>query len=333
MYTISYTSQLLDIPAVTIRAWETRYHAVIPVRTEAGYRLFSDQDIEDLRWLKIKVNEEGMNISQAATQLRQYREKCVKVAADQAERAHGAELEEQLEAHHVSEEKQQVENSYPTDIHSATMERLYMKLCAYQTAKAKSELDVGFSMFGYEATICRVLIPMMLKVGSDWEEGRISIAQEHFITEFVSQRCYGFFQSFPIDDRMPRALAFCPSGELHHVGLLLFSLFLRSKGLDVIYLGPNTPEDGIEDIVRERDIEMVSISLNDPELLPNALKIIDCLQMSFPNLVFAFGGKGFSGMDEPYNRWLLPGGASEGWGPWFDTMIKAYDGSGIKSVS
>ncbi|MFF2089331.1 cobalamin-dependent protein [Paenibacillus sp. NPDC058174] len=321
MYTISYISQLLDIPAVTIRSWETRYHAVIPTRTEAGYRLFSDENIEDLRWLKAKVYEEGMTISQAALQLKQIRDNCSRVEA-------AAISPSELEApsgvqNNISPGLRSVD-SYPTDIHNSTMERLYTNLRSYQTAASKAELDLSFSMFGYETTICRILVPMMMQVGHDWETGILTVAQEHFITEFISQRCYGFFQSFPIDERMPIALAFCPSGELHHVGLLLFSLFLRSKGLDVIYLGPNTPDDGIAQIIDEREIDLVCMSIQDPQLLPDALKVIDCLGQSFPHLMYAFGGRGFSAAGDNYTKWLVPGGVSEGWGPWFDSMMKSY---------
>ena len=48
MYNIKSVAKMLDMPAVTIRAWERRYHVVSPTRSESGHRLYSEQDIEDL---------------------------------------------------------------------------------------------------------------------------------------------------------------------------------------------------------------------------------------------------------------------------------------------
>ncbi|WP_369294407.1 MerR family transcriptional regulator, partial [Escherichia coli] len=34
MYSIKKVAEMLDIPSVTLRAWENRYSAVNPIRTE-----------------------------------------------------------------------------------------------------------------------------------------------------------------------------------------------------------------------------------------------------------------------------------------------------------
>ena len=69
MYNIKAAAKILDMPKVTIRSWETRYSAITPARTESGHRLYSDQNLEDLKWLKIQVQDNGMKISEAVKKL------------------------------------------------------------------------------------------------------------------------------------------------------------------------------------------------------------------------------------------------------------------------
>jgi DNA-binding transcriptional MerR regulator len=64
----------LGIPSVTIRAWENRYGVVKPARTEGGHRIYSDEDLQALLWLKEQVVERGMPISQAAKMLKKRQE-------------------------------------------------------------------------------------------------------------------------------------------------------------------------------------------------------------------------------------------------------------------
>ena len=49
----------------TLRAWERRYNLPQPTRSEGGQRLYSQRDLEIVRWL-IKQQETGLRISQAA---------------------------------------------------------------------------------------------------------------------------------------------------------------------------------------------------------------------------------------------------------------------------
>ena len=71
MYSIKQVSEILDIPAVTIRAWENRYNVVAPTRTEGGHRLYSEKDLETLKWIKTQVHEKNMKISDAVRLLQE----------------------------------------------------------------------------------------------------------------------------------------------------------------------------------------------------------------------------------------------------------------------
>ncbi len=68
VYNMKAVVEATGISAATLRAWERRYGAFSPGRTESGYRLYSARDIAVLRWLKGRVDE-GMSISQAISLL------------------------------------------------------------------------------------------------------------------------------------------------------------------------------------------------------------------------------------------------------------------------
>ena len=63
-YTIKAVCNQTGVQTVTLRAWERRYNLLKPKRSEGNYRLYSEQDVAILRWLKYQVDA-GTSISKA----------------------------------------------------------------------------------------------------------------------------------------------------------------------------------------------------------------------------------------------------------------------------
>lgn len=57
IYAINAVSGMTDIPTTTLRYWERRYAVVRPFRTAGGHRLYSQLDVERLRFLKAKIDD------------------------------------------------------------------------------------------------------------------------------------------------------------------------------------------------------------------------------------------------------------------------------------
>src|SRR5689334_1136242 len=64
LFNIGVASRLTDIMEATLRVWERRYHFPRSARTAGGHRLYSQQAITRLQWVKLRV-EEGMQVSKA----------------------------------------------------------------------------------------------------------------------------------------------------------------------------------------------------------------------------------------------------------------------------
>lgn len=57
LLSIGAVARQLALPPATIRTWEMRYGIVIPQRTAGGQRLYSRSQLEQLRYLKRRVDE------------------------------------------------------------------------------------------------------------------------------------------------------------------------------------------------------------------------------------------------------------------------------------
>ena len=55
LFSIGAVARMLDLSAATIRTWETRYGLVKPQRSEGGQRLYSRDQVEQLRFVKTQI--------------------------------------------------------------------------------------------------------------------------------------------------------------------------------------------------------------------------------------------------------------------------------------
>ena len=64
IYNLTAVLHETGLKADLLRAWERRYNLPKPERTSGGHRLYSEYDIQTIKWLKYKLTE-GFSISRA----------------------------------------------------------------------------------------------------------------------------------------------------------------------------------------------------------------------------------------------------------------------------
>lgn len=69
-YKISEVSDLLEVPASTLRFWETEFSSLRPKRNAKGTRFYSQADMERLRMIKYLVKDRGLHIEAAKKEIR-----------------------------------------------------------------------------------------------------------------------------------------------------------------------------------------------------------------------------------------------------------------------
>jgi MerR family transcriptional regulator, light-induced transcriptional regulator len=295
-YNIKAVSKMLGIQAGTLRAWERRYSIVQPHRNEAGHRLYTDEQVYILKWLVNKVNQ-GFTISQAV------------------DVAQNGELYKETVPFSI-------EN---TDRAAEMANSILDALLSFQEKKANDLLSQAFSMYNLEKVIIDILGTLLVQVGHLWEEQKITIAHEHYTSSFLRTKIGQLMQWLPADPYLPRVIAGCGIEEEHELGLLMFTLFLRRKGFEVIYLGQGIPQEDFEVVIKEVEPRMVFLSctITDPAI--KTLEWAESLYKKFPETSFGIGGSAVNHLSsevrETYSD-LLIGNENAEWEDWISNRLK-----------
>lgn len=64
-YKIGEAAQILKLKSYVLRFWETEFPMLAPVRTEKGQRLYSEADLELLKFIRHLLHERGLTIEGA----------------------------------------------------------------------------------------------------------------------------------------------------------------------------------------------------------------------------------------------------------------------------
>ena len=64
-YTIGETAKILNVPVSTVRFWENEFSILKPMKNKKGNRLFTPQDLKNLKIIHRLLKEEKMTLSGA----------------------------------------------------------------------------------------------------------------------------------------------------------------------------------------------------------------------------------------------------------------------------
>ncbi len=271
IYTIKTAVQRTGIGPDTLRAWERRYGALRPNRTDAGYRLYSQRDIAMLQWLKSQL-ENGISISKAMEMLQA-----------------GARLDE-------DRRPAQSEPRPANDCHGPGQlsRELIEVLLEFDEAKAETILSRAFAVHSVDTVTEAIISPILTNLGHRWQQGQVTAIQEHFISSFMQRKLAALLSSFGQPATGPLVLAGSAPGEWHDLGILMISISLRLRGFRVVHLGPNVPaNDLLQGIVRLRpQILALSAATNETALrLKQLVEEILSLPGTVPQILL--GGRAF----------------------------------------
>ncbi len=272
----------------TLRAWERRYGLPQPDRTAGGHRLYSQRDIDLIKWL-IARQEEGMSISHAVSLWKQIEE--------------SGEDPLQNRGKGMGEVSPSVASVRSGD-NLAMLRQAWIDACKeFDERKADNILAEAFSLFPTETVCFELLQRGLAEVGMGWYEGRITVQQEHFASALAIRRLETMVASTPPPSRNGRILAACPPEERHTFALLLLTLLLRRNGWDVVYLGANVPAARLESTLSAADPHLVILSAQTLYTASTMLPMAMLLQRE--RVVSTYGGAVFSHI--PALRQYMPG--------------------------
>ncbi|MGE5643424.1 MAG: MerR family transcriptional regulator [Byssovorax cruenta] len=267
------------LAADTLRAWERRYGLPTPNRTAGGHRLYSQRDIETIKWL-MKRQAEGLSISRAVDLWNEQIASGTDPLAGSAQPGTFSPL------------AMPVQYQAP-DTTLDTLREQWIEACMeYSEPAAEQALNQAFSMFPVEAVCVEVLQRGMSEIGERWYGNRATVQQEHFASGLAMRRLDALLSASPAPTRNQTILVGCPVNEWHTFTPLLLALLLRRRGLNVIYLGANVPLEEFSNTVKELQVDLVVLVAQ--QLMTAASLKDTALILTSKNIPVAFGGRIFS---------------------------------------
>ncbi len=268
------------LAADTLRAWERRYGLPVPDRSPGGHRLYSQHDIETVKWLVARQNE-GLSISRAVElwkdELAQGRDPLAAV--------------ESRPAANLLTFQQPI--FLPPETNIDAIRAHWLAACLnFNESAAEQALNQAFSMYPVETVCVDILQRGMAELGMLWYEGKASVQQEHFASGLAMRRLDALLSAAPFPTRGKTILVGCPPEEWHSFSALMLTLFLRRRGFNVIYLGANVPTSRFEETVVAVHADLVLLAAH--HLVSAATLRQTALQLSARGARMVYGGRIFN---------------------------------------
>ena len=212
------------IAADTLRAWERRYGLPMPDRTPGGHRLYSQRDIEIIKWLMAK-QEEGLSISRAVDLWNELTASGQDPLPDPALKTIPA-----------------LQIATAPNANLDVIRKQWLDTClVFDENTAEQVLNQAFATHPVETVCVEVLQRGLNEIGEMWYGAKVTIQQEHFASALAQRRLDALISAAPPPTRPYTILLGCTAGEQHVFVPLLLTLLLRRRGLKVVYLGANVP--------------------------------------------------------------------------------------------
>lgn len=211
-----------------LRAWERRYDLLQPIRTEGGFRLYTEDDAHRVERMK-QALDEGLSAAEAAR--------------------------------HALAQERSVERAL-----DGARERLLSAAHAYDEAALQAVVDEALAGFSLEAVLRELILPVLRELGEEWERGTLEVGQEHFASNLIRERLLALARLWGRGGG-PLAILACAPGERHDIGLIAFGLVLRSRGWRILFLGADTPLATLGKTVAATNPRLVVVASLDSALL------------------------------------------------------------------
>ena len=257
---------MTGIPEPTLRAWERRYGIPTPERTASGYRLYSLQEVEQVRKMRAAC-EGGMSAAEAARSAR-------------------AERDGQLAPGALA----------PEDAFAAAQRGLLDAVERFDDAALEDRLRQLTFMGPSTTLLDRIVAPTLQEIGRRWHAGELSIAQEHFASQRIGKLLRDLMQLAASTNGAARVVLGSFADDEHELGLLGLGLRLSTWGYRPIYLGARTPPEAIRDAVQSISPGLVALSVTQTPERARARELVRDYASACGDVPWLVGGAGVAGI-------------------------------------
>lgn len=264
-YSLGAVSRLTGLSPHVLRAWERRYGAVQPLRTQGGTRRYRESDLARLKLLRAAVAS-GHAIGAIASLPDAELKRLGRTA--------------------------QGETAVPLREILAAVGRL-------DAEEVERVLGLQLASLGPRRFASSVALPLLRQVGDAWAEGRMDIAAEHLASGQLRSLLGGVLRRRATSGDAPPVLFATPEGERHELGALVAAVVAAEAGGNVTWLGGDLPVDEIARAAKRVGARAVALGMvlgeND-----EAGALLRALRRGLPHgCELWVGGAGASGIELP----------------------------------
>jgi DNA-binding transcriptional MerR regulator len=237
-FPIRTVERLTGLTAATIRAWERRYEAIEPARTEGGARRYTAENVRRLVLLREAI-ERGHSIAQVA----ELDDDALAALSDVP-----------------SEATKRATSTEPSRT-SPLVDDYLALIGRFDTRAALDLLARAATLTPPRQLVFEVIVPLVRETGERWARGELGIAQEHVVTAQLEWLLATLVRSASDRRAALRAVVATPPDERHGLGALIGAFILAWRGIEPIYLGPDLPYEEIARAARAIRASLVVLSV------------------------------------------------------------------------
>ena len=235
---IGSLAKATGVPVETLRTWEQRYGFPIAERKPSGHRVYALSNVTRLRRIADAI-------------ARGHRAGAVVAATE-------AELDRLLSATAAPP----APGPLPAIPSQASVDELLAAVSAFDADRLTGALWADWGRLGPVGFLQQTVAPLVERVGREWEEGRMEIRHEHFLSERLGDVMRAIRLPLDLVSQGPTVICATLPGESHALGLQMVALVLSSAGLRALYLGTEMPPSELGRLARELGVRAVAVSVS-----------------------------------------------------------------------
>ena len=259
-FTIKDLENLSGIKAHTLRIWEQRYNFLKPNRTFTNIRYYSNDELKKILNIAL-LNKYGYKISHI-------------------DKMSEAEIKEKLVSlNQLEAQQERIVNDLIKNMVDLDMENF------------EFTLDKFIMVRGVERAITQIIFPFLEKIGILWLTNHINPAQEHLVSNIIRQKLIVGIESVTSSVKVNKSVVlFLPEGEYHELGLLFIYYMLKSRGVQVIYLGSSIPMKDVAYVVNLKKPDLLFSHLTTVGTNFNFDRFLSNMSKTFPDTPTVISG-------------------------------------------
>ncbi|KYG33132.1 MerR family transcriptional regulator [Alkalihalobacillus trypoxylicola] len=249
-YNMKAFSKMVGIQPGTIRAWERRYSFLKPQRNSLGHRLYSDLDVEQMKWIQNQLDV-GITIGQAIELL-------------------GNEHQTSLYNPKIADEFSSVQTMLHETMNELMRFRIHTAERIFQPF-LHHFIDDDFRWTYFSKLEELINLKLM---GENSHK-----VQKEFVLSFFSRKIHQVSNLFLIQTPFPKVLVICNEEYIDELHLSAIFLHLRKHQFEVVVVEAGYSVRDVELLIKETEASVLIMSLGSQIINKKSLTLVRQLQV------------------------------------------------------